>query len=119
MKFNKKIKNQNQGQVAILLSVLLMSLVLVIGLGLSTLMIQQLKLVGQMGHSVTAFYAANAGAEKCLYRIFQEELNCPFTDVALDLDGVSYTVIYTTVPKDKIVATGQFKNTNRALQISF
>ena len=55
-----------QGATAILLSVLKIGVLLVIGLGVSVLMANQVKMSTDAGQSVLAFYAADAGAERCL-----------------------------------------------------
>lgn len=64
----KKFISQ-KGAVSIVLAILLLSILLVIGLGISVLMINQIKMSGQLGQSVVAFYAAEAGAERCLYHV--------------------------------------------------
>jgi len=57
-----------QGTVSIILAILILSQLLVIGLGISALMLRQIRMSGQAGLSVVAFYAAEAGAERCLYQ---------------------------------------------------
>ncbi len=54
-------------------SILILAVILAIALGLSSLLIGQLKMMKTMEHSVAAFHAAEAGAEQALYNIFQEE----------------------------------------------
>lgn len=53
---------------ALLLATLVLTTVLGIGLGLSTIMVQQIKIGRSVGFFVPAFYAADAGVEKMLYR---------------------------------------------------
>ncbi len=53
--------------------VLITSLVLAIGLGISTIIIQGIKMTSQMGHSVTAFYAADSGIEAALYDLYKSD----------------------------------------------
>ena len=68
---NNKLKNINfqKGAVSILFSILLLSLLMIISSAIFILMFQQMKMSKQTGHSVVAFYAAESGAERCLYQI--------------------------------------------------
>ena len=61
-------KSSNRGS-ALLLATLVLTAVLGIGLGLSTIMVQQITISKNVGFFVPAFYAADAGVEKMLYRI--------------------------------------------------
>jgi hypothetical protein len=117
-------KNQNKniftkGAVTILLSVLLLSILLVIGLGVSALMLQQIKLSGQIGKSVVAFYAADSGAEKCLYDVRQLSAgSCPYSGVPLDFDSqATYTTSYNGT--NQITSIGQFRGAGRKVELSW
>ena len=68
---NNKLKNINfqKGAVSILFSILLLSLLMIISSSIFILMFQQMKMSRQTGHSVVAFYAAESGAERCLYQV--------------------------------------------------
>ena len=102
-----------------MLAVLLLSILLVIGFGISILMFQQMRLSGQAGRSVVAFYAADAGAEKCLYEVRKDgAVTCPFTDIALDFDAqATYTVDYNGV--DEITSIGKFRGTTRKIELTW
>jgi hypothetical protein len=108
-----------QGAISILLAVLLLSILLVIGLGISLLMLQQIKMSGQVGRSVVAFYAAEAGTERCLYEVRKNgAVSCPFTNVSLDFDSnAKYTTSYNG--SDTITSIGQFKDTSRKIEVSW
>ncbi|MDI6602946.1 MAG: hypothetical protein QME57_02375 [Patescibacteria group bacterium] len=60
-------KNQ-KGETAIFLAIVILSIVLAVSLGISKLMIKQLKMTTEIGETTLAFYAADSGAEKCLYQ---------------------------------------------------
>ncbi|MFH1979029.1 MAG: hypothetical protein ABII97_01425 [Patescibacteria group bacterium] len=62
-------KTKNKGAVSVIFALILVGLLLLISLGMSVLMLQQLKLSSQEGKSTVAIYAAEAGAERCLYQI--------------------------------------------------
>ena len=111
-----------QGAISIFLSVLLLSVILLIALGVSSLMIAQLKMSGQVGYSVVAFYAAEAGAERCLYEVRKSGAgSCPFTDVQLEtvspFDNVFYTVTYNG--SDTIKSIGQYLGTSRKVELTW
>lgn len=58
-----------QGDISIFIAILLLSQLLVIGLGVSFLILNQLKMSVQTSQSVLAFYAADSGAERCLLQV--------------------------------------------------
>lgn len=58
-------KNLQKG-ITLYLVIVLLAVVLSIVLGISSLLITQIKIIGGMGDSVVAFYAAETGAEKLL-----------------------------------------------------
>ncbi len=68
---------KHQKGISLLFVVLITSLVLAIGLGISTIIIQEIKMTSQMGYSVTAFYAADSGIEAALYDLYQSDLPIP------------------------------------------
>jgi len=61
---NVKIKEKG---VAIYLAVIVMFVLLGIGLGLTTLLVGQIRTIARIGDSVTAFYAADTGIERELH----------------------------------------------------
>jgi len=113
----KMKKNISQkGAISILLAVLLLAELSVISLGIATLMIKQLKMSGQTGQSVVAYYAAEAGAERCLYDVRKSgAANCPYADVPLG--NAKYTTIYNG--SDTITSIGQFKSTSRKVELTW
>ena len=108
-----------QGATSILLGILLLSVLIVIGAGISFLMLRQVRLSGEVGRSVVAFYAAESGAERCLYEIWKNATSsCPFTDISLDFDKqAKYTTSYDG--SGTITSIGQFKDTNRKVEVSW
>ena len=108
-----------KGVITILLSVLILGVVSVITLGISFLMFQQIKLSRQIGHSVVAFYAADAGAERCLYEVRKNGAGaCLFNDVQLDFDGnAKYSTSYDG--SDEITSIGQFIDTSRKVELTW
>lgn len=108
-----------KGAVSIAIAILILSLISVIGFATAFLILQQLKMSGQASRSVVAFYAADAGAERCLYRVrYEEGVDCPFTDEQLDFDS---SALYTTTynGSDQIISVGHFGDASRKIEISW
>ena len=57
--------------VSLFFAVLIMSVILAIGAGISTILIQEIRMTGEIGHSVVAFYAADSGIEQQLYNFYK------------------------------------------------
>lgn len=66
--------------VTIYLSLMVMAILLAIGLGLSTIIIGQMKMVKEMGDSVIAIFAADTGIERVLYAISINDLQPQYSD---------------------------------------
>jgi hypothetical protein len=129
-----------QRGVAVYLALIIMFAILVIGLGISTILIGQLKITRGMENSVVAIYAADTGIENILY---QEKL-CRKTGCAVPPDckqccqglpdthsipltyvdnGAKYKVGLSTETdaegnKMKFTSTGEYKGVKRAIETS-
>jgi len=121
MEYMKKDKMNNglsqKGAVSIVLAVLLLSILLVIGLSVSALMLQQIRLSGQSGQSVIAFYAAEAGAERCLYEVRKGSNSCFWIDEPLDIPLTKYSVDYNGT--NLIESRGEHGRTVRRLELGW
>lgn len=69
-KFPDKL-DQEKG-VSLYLSIVIMAILLAIALGVSTIMVSQLRMIAGMGNSVKAFYAADTGIERALYDLYKK-----------------------------------------------
>jgi len=58
---------KSQRGVSLYLTVLILAIVLSISLGMSRVLVGQIKMIGSIGNSVVAFYAADTGTERVLY----------------------------------------------------
>ena len=56
-----------QGGVSLFLTIIIMTILLSVGLGITTILLGQLRMIGGIGDSVIAFYAADTGVEHILY----------------------------------------------------
>ncbi len=111
-----------QGAISILLAILLLAELSVISLGISFLAIQQLKLSGQAGQSVLAYYAAEAGAEKCLYQVRKSTgQGCDDTgQLSGTVGSGSYQASYSaTYSSSTIASIGQFMSANRKVELTW
>ena len=92
---NKKQETRNKEQkgISLLFIVLITSLILAISLGISTILIKEIKMMSEIGYSVTAFYAADSGIEAALYDLYQSDSPTPaHSDVSdnVVLDNAHY-----------------------------
>ena len=94
--FHIKLQFSNQKGISLLFTVLITSFVLAIGLGLSALLIQEMKLMGEIGYSVIAFYAADSGIEAAIYDLYQSESPTPVhsdESDSVNLDDAGYDTL--------------------------
>ena len=69
-KQNKKefvFYTKSESGVSLIFTVLFLAMVLSTGLGIANLMLKEIKISSNIGYSVPAYYAAEAGIEKILY----------------------------------------------------
>ncbi len=127
-----KLKIDKEKGVSLYLALIIMGAVLALALGISTILVTQMKTTKEIGDSVVAFYAADTGIERALF-----EDNGISTDIDdfLDFNGNAekdddepgYKVKGLN-PGDENCSTevsfcmksvGTFKQTQRALLVSF
>jgi len=137
-----KIRNFEKG-ISLYIALMVMTVLLALALGISAILLGQMKVMKGMGNSVLAFYAADTGIERELYRRKIESGNppspnpyCGFLDLDGDWDGVeegvtncSATAIDCTDQDDacyKITvgavttqSIGVYREVRRAIEISF
>lgn len=108
-----------KGAVSVLLAVLVLSVISTIIIGVSSLMIRQVRMSGQTGRSVIAFYAADSGAERCLYEVRKNgAANCPYSGVSLDFDTrAKYTTDYDG--SNTITSKGEYMGISRKVELSW
>jgi hypothetical protein len=105
--------------VSIYLAIIIMAALLAIVLGLNAILISQIKIIRNMGYSVVAFYAAEAGIEGAL-----KIENATSSSLA---NGASYVVTklspgtgvcLATANNYCLVSIGNYQGTRRAIQVS-
>ena len=120
LKFPKLNFKEERGATTILLSFFVMSTLLMIALTAASIMIYQIQMSKEIANSVPAFYAADAGAEKCLYQARLEVDECAVIggSVSSVLDnGAQFSA--TRSAGNKIISWGIFNNTKRQVEITW
>lgn len=105
-------------------AVIVMSILLAIGLGISGILIPQVKMLRDIGYSVVAFYAADSGIEKIL---LTRSNPSSISKTYLSLNGPSYEVFVFGGGVGScseefnycIKSIGNHKNTKRAIEINY
>jgi len=106
-------KNSKKG-VSLYLALIIMFILIAIGLGVSLIIVSQMKMIRGMGDSVVAFYAGDTGIEHTLYET--RVRGSTRTDFTGSLDGADYQ---TTKVGDNWKSVGNFEGVKRAVEISY
>jgi hypothetical protein len=117
-------KQKNKQGMSLLFAVLVMSILLAIGSGVSGILIPQIKMLGDIGYSVVAFYAADSGIEEILV----DRSNPPSEGISGSLsNGASYQVYVKAGGEEGCAAEfnyciksiGSYKGIKRAIEIHY
>jgi hypothetical protein len=111
-------------------AILILSVIFAIAMGLSLIIFGQLKMQREIGYSVIALYAADAGVERALYEIYTTSTANPFPfSVSENLDNGATFRADAYAPSSGqcgtstlyycIKSRGTFKNITRAIDASF
>ena len=118
------INPKNKKGISVLYVVFIMSILLAIGFGLSGILVQQIKMLGEIGYSVVAFYAADSGIEKVLVDRQAPNLTPGYYNSSL-VNGATYEVF--VVPSGGscsalnfcIKSIGRYQKVKRAIEINY
>ena len=133
MKSRNLITKKNQkGQAALLIVLITMTSLLFVGLVLTNITIKRAKITREISQSVQAYYLADAGTERLLYLIkgtgaidpvdydAGDPTNNEFFDEDIDFDGnIDFNAVKTSNSPLEMKVTGYFKNTARAVELSW
>lgn len=129
------IKIQKLKGVSLYLALMLLSVLLGISLGLTSLLVGQMKTLKNVEESVIAFYAADTGIERNLFQV-----QGVYTDISLFAGGSAFTVETTCslifsscadycptcifdaacdAPRFCMTSNGQFNDIKRAIYVKF
>lgn len=110
---------RGQEGVSLYLTIVVLTVMSASFFALTTVLVSQIKITNNLSNSVLAFTAADTGIEEALYRIrrsedyenfsFSWQAGVYFYDVNISVDGENITA----------VSTGTYRNSQRAIKISF
>ena len=112
----KNYKNKQRG-VSLLLTILIMAAVLSIALGLSKLSLGEIKISRDMGKSLIAYYAAEAGVECQMYVDRVGGLDCGH--VCLTPDICFDVIAEGASPNRTIESKSSYQGTTRAVELTY
>ena len=143
-KVYKKILNNNKGGATIMITVMIMMTILTVSFSLSSVVVNGLRVSVNQANATRAYYAAESAAEQYLWRVRQDTLDpsnngCPifgeYINTLLDGDGCSSLGITTisfqtnganfyssyefSTPTTTIVNFGEYKDTRRAVKLTY
>lgn len=108
--------------VSLFLALIVMAILLAIALGLSHIIITQIRMAKGMGDSVVAFNAADTGIERALVNR-HNPTNLPLTTLP---NGATYQVFVTasgtggcSAPNFCIKSVGSYRGVKRAIEITY
>ena len=120
---NNLFKKNQRGATTVLIAFFVMSAILMIAFSAAGIMIYEIKMSQTVANSVPAFYAADAGAEKCLYearRLDEGSGGCSSiggtTSISLS-NGATVTATRKTV--NKIESSGNYSDTKRSIETNW
>ena len=108
--------NHNKG-ISIYFAVIMMSIMLAITLGVATIVIRLLQSTTQLGTSVAAFYAADTGIERVLYKCTHDGCSTGDSLSGNLVIGSSYNVIYNDQAIN-VTSTGLYAGVKRSIYIN-
>jgi len=116
--------NKSQSGTSLYLVIIITTIFLAIVLGLSTIFLSQLVTLREMGYSVIAFYAADAGIEKVLMnRVFPSSICTESSPCSLG--GAKYyldirdNAADSSCPNYCIKSIGTYQGVSRAIEITY
>ena len=117
----------NQKGVSVIYAIFIVAIMLAISFGISEILISQVKMLGDMGHSVVALYAADSGVEKVLVDRQNPNLTSGYYDGFLS-DEITYEVFVVEGGGSDdctldfyfcIKSVGIYKDVKRAIEINY
>jgi len=85
--------------VALFMVVLIMSVILTIALGISGILIQQIRISGNIEDSVVSFYAADSGIEQQIYDLYKlKDSHQPGYNLSLENDAFFKVTVECSTP---------------------
>jgi len=119
---NNFFKKNQKGATTILLAFFVMTVILMIAFSTAGVMVYEIKMSQEIANSVPAFYAADAGMEKCLYeaRKLEDGTGCNSvggTAVINLSNGAAVTAV--RGEENKIQSSGTYADTKRNIEATW
>jgi len=131
---NKFLINKEKG-ITLYFAVVIMTLLLALALGITSILIGQIKITKGMSDSVIAFYAGDTGIEHAMYEYFVKgtSFSQPYVSGTITVSGgtdrtYSVNAYSRGNPEDKCPSSsfnyycfesfGQYQNTERAIKVN-
>ena len=123
MKKHINIILNKKGQVSLLITLVVMSILLYSALFITNMNFKKIKVMGNIEKSIKAFYTADSGTERVLYKI-KEDGGITFNagDAIFNptsINGGSLIVVSDPLSNTIIKSTGSCKNVSRAIEINY
>ncbi len=108
--------------------VVILGVSLGIMVGISSLVLRQMRTVAGLGNSVVALHAADTGIERLIYEMRKEGYSfscsppCKIDDIvwdSFDDSEIDYEVYYQSADPLVIRSIGQYRQTRRAIEVTF
>ncbi|MBU3901269.1 hypothetical protein KKF25_01350 [Patescibacteria group bacterium] len=117
-----RLSDDQRGATAILLAFFVMNILLMMALTTAGIMIYQIQMSKEIANSVSAFYAADAGTEQCLYQVRRGAPGVGCANVGGSVlvnlgNGASGQA--TLSSSNKINAFGVFGGTRRSVELTW
>lgn len=106
-----------KGAATILLTLLILACLLIIGLGISYSILAQLKMSQRASQAVVAYFAAEAGAEECLFSRESEDDPCWEGISGTLSNGAQYEAKRET--ENSVHSWGFFKQLSREIELTW
>jgi hypothetical protein len=130
------MKKSLQQGISLYLAIIIMSILLAMALGLSTILVSQIKMIRGMEKSVIAFYAADTGIERVLFALRKENylpssageepcgvsFDCPALlegEATYTIKIIDFTISDSKITSIQINTKGVYKDTQRAIEVNY
>lgn len=119
--------------ISLYIAVIIMAVLLAVALGITTILLGQMKMIKGMEESAVAFFAADTGIEKAMYSIYQSDFQPRYSGPPGDptynvtlVCGKGYTNCPAPLIKDSsclasyfcVKSIGEYKQVKRAIEVT-
>jgi hypothetical protein len=110
---------RERGSVAILLTFFILIIILLVALATGNIMALEIKMSRDIGNSIPAFFAADAGIERCLYEVRKNSADVCGSSLNFTLTNAATYVVNKNSGQNLIESVGTFIQTKRKIEASW